>query len=408
MVKGTQELTHLKALVNDVLAPHRSFYRYSQANEYAQEADDAVDLLVETATTSPSVGLLRIIERALALMVRTILRSDDSSGLQGDQIRTVLEAHATAARGVADELAAKDRRRLADWLVKFRYGGTQDFFDPDIVAYAPALKDDGVARYRAALADIDLGEYGRYPLQRLAVLDADAGAIVAAHGGEPTNALVAQRLVDDLVEAGLQNEALRYARLGLTLPAAERAMPLVDLLVTDAIDRGDPDAALKLRRDHLMRYPDGTAFTALMRTAHDLGRADAERASAEALLREGNGRDFLGHLLRAGRDEEAWSHAVEHPDDAAYQWTTLLERRAQTHPGETLPYHREVVTSILEVTGRQSYHAAAKQLLAMRAAAKAAGQPRVFDQFLAQTREANKRRPTFAEILARHRVTPLG
>jgi len=35
--------------------------------------------------------------------------------------------------GLGDALTSKERRRIADWLVKYRNGGKQDFFDPDIV-----------------------------------------------------------------------------------------------------------------------------------------------------------------------------------------------------------------------------------------------------------------------------------
>lgn len=410
MAEGTDDPTQLRQLVDDVLRPRRSFYRYRDANEYAREADDVVELLERTAAARPGAALLRVLERALALTVRTILRSDDSSGYQGDQIARLLDAHGAAARGASRTLTAKDVRRLVDWMIAFRYDGEQDFFDPDVVAYAPALGPDGVARYREAIGRIDLGRFGRYPLQRLAVLDRDAAAVVAAHGGVPTNPMLAERVVADLVEAGLHDEALEHARRGLAMEGAERAEALADLLVSDAVDRDDVEGALALRRDRLRCFPSSTTFDALRRTAEETGRAEEEIPAAESVLADRVGWYYLGRLLRTGRDEQAWAHALTHPADAtaAQLWGTLLARRAQTDPAQTLPYYRDLVTSTLQVTGRGSYHAAAKQLLAMREAAAAADAAPEYDDFLTRTLEANRRRPTCGEIFRQHRVRPLG
>jgi hypothetical protein len=62
-----------------------------------------------------------------------VLRADDSSGSLGDLVDRPLETHARAVCGLGDAVTSKERRRIADWLVKYRYGGKQDFFDPDIV-----------------------------------------------------------------------------------------------------------------------------------------------------------------------------------------------------------------------------------------------------------------------------------
>ncbi|MBP2436616.1 hypothetical protein [Microbacterium amylolyticum] len=118
-------------------------------------------------------ALVPVIERAIVLVTRAILRSDDSSGLQGDIVSELLDAHAEAVRSAYPPLTQPEQTRLVKWLISFRYGGTQDFFDPDIVAYAPALSAKSLDRYRRAIEQMDLGPYGRYPLERLAVLARD-------------------------------------------------------------------------------------------------------------------------------------------------------------------------------------------------------------------------------------------
>lgn len=399
-LRGDRDPGALRAEVDGVLAPRSGFYSYRQANEYSAEAEGVVALLVEAAG-SPDLPLVSTIERALTLVTRTVLRADDSSGWLGDMAERLLAAHATAVCGLRDALTMKERRRIADWLVTYRYGGKQDFFDPDIVAYAPGLGDVGIARYRAAIADQDLGRYGRYPLERLAVLDKDPVAIVAAHGGEPTNARLAEGIVEDLVEAGLDEEARRYARIGLSLSAAAHTPKLVDLLVEHALTTGDTAEALEVRRERLLRHPGSVAFGKLRETATTLGVWEGERHAAEEVLRTRVSWEFLSYLMRERRDDEAWDFAIAHPDDAraASRWPELCERRAQQHPAETLPVYRRLIVETLEITDKRNYTHAANLLLAMRQAAAAAGGADGFEAFRAEIVETNRRRPTCIAIL---------
>ena len=94
-VTDSNDPADLHALVNRDLAPHRRFYDYHAANQYANEAYDTVQIVRERAEQAPP-ALLPVIERAITLTTRAILKSDDSSGLQGDLVRTLLEAHAVA------------------------------------------------------------------------------------------------------------------------------------------------------------------------------------------------------------------------------------------------------------------------------------------------------------------------
>lgn len=398
-IAASDDPADLLALVNRDLAPHRRFYDYRHANRYAAEAYDTVQLLADRAVDA-TPDLVRIIERAITLTTRASLRSDTSSGAHGDLVHTLLNAHATAVR--AASLPQKDQTRLVKWLVTYRYGGTQDFFDPDIVAYAPGLSAKSIAQYRGA---IDLSEYGRYPLQRLAVLDRDRDAIVAARGGEPHNAMVAASLVADLEEAGLHADAVAYARLGVDMDARGGDDTLVTFLVEDAASRGATDEAVALRRERFARFTTGSTFAALRRTAERFGVWDAERRSAEARLAAHDPDAFTRHLLGEHRDDEAWTFATEHldPDRSDDLWLTLCERRAQTAPLDTLPVYRAVVQRTLVVTDKRNYRAAASQLRAMRDAASAAGPSgiAVFDTFMAQVADENRRRPTCMAVFRR-------
>lgn len=226
-IAGTDDLTALRSEVEDVLKPRRRFYEYGQANRYAAEAEPLVRLLADRAER-PSAELLEIVERALALTVRTILRSDDSSGAQGDQIHRLLDLHAEVAAGIAGSLAAKQRRRLAQWLHRFVFSDQQDFFEVDVDRYADALGDDGVAEYRR-LVDASArtaGEHDfsvRYARGSLAILGRDPERIVAVIGEGLGNQHLVLRVVEALGEAGLPDLAVRHAERGPALAHSPRA-----------------------------------------------------------------------------------------------------------------------------------------------------------------------------------------
>lgn len=400
----------LLALVNSALMPTRRFYEYRQANEYAQDAYDTVELLAGLAAESATPQLLPVIERAITLVTRAILKSDDSSGLQGDLVRTLLDAHAAAVRGAEPKLTQMEQTKLVAWIVKYRYGGTQDLFDPDIVAYAPALSPKSIERYRAAIAGIDLGPYGSYPLTRLAVLDGDRDAIVAANGGEPHNAMVAARLVWDLEEAGLHEDAVAYARTGVALEGRGWDTKLIDFLVDDAARRDAVDEALDLRRDWFAKHPTSTSFAALRDTAEQIGRWDAERPAAEERLAAASAESYVTYLLDEGRGDGAWQFAQEHRDRLTRTdvWLSLCTDRAERHPADTLPIYRALISDTLIVTDVRNYKAAARMLKTMRDVAQAAGPDHTsaFEAFLADTVDQNRRRTRCLEEFAKAKLIP--
>lgn len=399
----------LLAVVNRDLAPGRRFYDYWQANRYASEAYETVEMLREQAKRA-SPPLIAVIERAITLGTRAILKSDDSSGMQGDLIRTLLDAHADAVRTSSPPLSQTEQTRLVKWIIKYRYGGTQDFFDPDIVAYAPGLTGKSIEQYRKAITDTDLGEYGKYPLVRLAVLDKDRDAIFAAHGGEPKNALVAQRITADLEEAGLHADAVAVARVGVGLDGRGWDLKLITFVVDDALSRGADTEAVALRREWFARFSNSTAFTALRETAERIGTWQAERADAEARLSERDPQGFARYLLADGRGDEAWDFASSRlpVKEADGVWLPLCAFREKTAPSDVLPVYREIVQSTLAVTDKRNYRAAADLLKRMRSTADAAGPvgQAEFTAFLTEVVEQNRRRPTCIEIFRKAKLIP--
>ncbi|MFY9713802.1 MAG: hypothetical protein WAK00_10025 [Microbacterium sp.] len=406
-VAASDDPADLLALVNRDLTPSRRFYDYYQANRYASDAYDTVQLVSDRAEHAPP-ALLPVIERAITLSTRAILKSDDSSGLQGDLVRTLLDAHATAARTASPALTQPEQTRLVKWIVKYRYGGAQDFFDPDVVAYAPGLSAKSIEQYRNAIAGTDLGTYGQYPLQRLAVLDRDRDAIIDTHGGEPKNAMVAKSIVEDLEEAGLHEDALAYARLGVDLDSRGWDHKLIDFLVEDAVAHDASTKAVGLRRSWFARFPQSSSFAALRETAEHAGVWHRERSDAEDLLSRRYPDGFVRYLLAEDRGDEAWEFASSRIDPVSSVdiWLSLCERRAVTTPADTLPIYRAIVQQTLVVTDKRNYRSAAEILKQMRIVAQTAGPEHEaeFTVFLAQMVEQNRRRPSCIEVLRKAKL----
>ncbi|CAN5184327.1 SWIM zinc finger family protein [soil metagenome] len=401
---ASDDLGELAAEVDRVLRPRRSFYEYGQANSYARAAQGVLDIL-DGRRDRPSVELLTIVQRAITLTVRVIVRSDDSSGYQGDQVRGLLDLHRVVASGLAGDLDRPGRRALATWLHAFRFAGKQDFFEVDVDAYAEVLRADGVERYRG-LVETSAAAGGEdfavtYARGRLAILDRDAEGIVQVFGGDLSTQHRALHLVAALDEAGMPRRAVQYAELGLSLPRTHRTHELVDRLVLDAVSRGDLDAALTLRRADFRAAPGARSLGAYRSAAEAVGTWATERPDAESLLASHAPHEWLGVLMSERRDDEAWDFATAHPADAQSVWETLCSRRVVTAPADTVPVYRRLVEQALRAADRRSYVAACRLLVRLGEASRLAGLDGEFATFLGQVAETGRRRPTFIHELRR-------
>lgn len=133
-IAATDDLAVLADQVISTFKPRRRSHGYRQANDYASDVEPLVRLIEERSTAEKSTEFLRIVQKAIDQAVRTILRSDDSSGLQGMQIQRLLEARATAAK--RSSLVRADAKKLVTWLASFKFSGKQDFFHIHIDKYA--------------------------------------------------------------------------------------------------------------------------------------------------------------------------------------------------------------------------------------------------------------------------------
>ena len=189
----------LRAEVDEVLRTRR-FLDYREMIGYAHEAQDVVAALDRAAQGPAATEVVPVVERALAHVVKLLLRGDDSAGAVGDVAVRLLEVHVHAA-----QQGHPDPTRLVRWLVRFTFDD-QDFFNPDVRAYASALGPAGLGAYREQVhrrLEAEPGSFAaRHALQQLALLDRDVEAIVRLFGRGLENSAAYQAVAEAFREIG--------------------------------------------------------------------------------------------------------------------------------------------------------------------------------------------------------------
>jgi uncharacterized Zn finger protein len=332
-------------------------------------------------------------------MVRVILRADDSSGIQSGAAARMVGLHCEAAT-----LAPPDPDRLARWLVK-NGADPETFLDFDVVAYAVPLGDRGLTRYRKelakTLAKAPDNYAARHALQRLAVLDGDVAEIVRLVGGSLHNTFQYVAVVEALVEAGHEDEALRYAVAGTELPPSFQQTPgLYDTAVRLLRVRGNSVEVLRLRQRQLQQLPNEASYSSLRKAAKAAGDWPRERLSALDTLLDQNPRAWMSVLLDEGEVDLVWAASADLPINAA-MLVRLLRERAKTHPADVFDRYVALIDETLRVADQQNYRQAIAYLHDLRRACDAAGTQAEYAAVVARLLEEHRRRPTLVEMLVR-------
>ena len=139
-------MTTFADAVLPLIRTRADLYRWSLANAHGRDMHEAVDILEAALPTTDPVEAHRVTERALTSALKVIARADDSSGIIGDACRRLLALHPTTAAAARVPVG-----KLVDWMMAFQFDGIVDYFELDVVDYAPALGDIGLRTYRQRL-----------------------------------------------------------------------------------------------------------------------------------------------------------------------------------------------------------------------------------------------------------------
>jgi hypothetical protein len=407
-------LAVLVAAVDDRLRTRRHL-DYWASTEWARDAAPVVDALAAEVDDRPSAELVGLLQRAAAHLVKVILRADDSNGMIGGLAADVLELHRRAcAAGVAEPLG------LAKWMVRFAFED-QDFFPIDPVAYASALGDVGLSVYRRDVAKLSeprnevedhppvlRDPYGgfpsfaaRYTVERLAVLDHDVDRIVELLGGELSSPYHFFRVAEAMVEIDRVDDALAWARRGITETSGWQVAKLYDLSAAILAERGELVSVLDLRREQHSRMASALTYSVLQGAADQVGVWAAEIGGARDVLGKVDKSGLVDVLLAAGESDAAWSLATSDASwkPGADRWRRLAEAREPIDPAGALRVYIRLTEDALVDADRRNYQQAVKYLKAARSAAIAAGLTDEFIEYLVALREQNRRRPTLMQLL---------
>jgi tetratricopeptide (TPR) repeat protein len=400
-VEGVSELADA---VLPLIRTRADLWRWSAANDHGRQMHDAVEMLRAAAETEDPADVFAVTQKAIASALKVIMRADDSSGIIGDACRALLDLHPEVAARAKPPVA-----KLVDWMVTFQFDNECDYFSLDPVAYASALGEKGLASYRAKLADLEtrLGprpsEEERWTVtcradwftldwnsQRLAVLDRDVEAIIRTHARDRK---VAQWFLDTaeaLAEIGEFDLAINWSRQALDVGPAHQSLKAGEYWCT-LLAEHRPVELLAARLEVFRRWPSSSTAARLYRDAGEAWPQHRDEVMERLAV---SPRDaVLFALLSLGDVQYAWelAHSLSLDDDRT--WSDLVKAYEKVDPLAVLPVLNRLVLRELVETGAQHYQIAARRLKKMRKLAAGSDYAAEVDQFIAELREANRRRP---------------
>ncbi|MCH5642262.1 DUF6880 family protein [Gordonia sp. ABSL49_1] len=397
-------MTELADTVLPLIRTRADLHRWRAADAHGGQMHEAVDILEEAATGDDPADVFAVTQKALASSLTLIMRADDSSGIIGGAIRRLLALHPTVA-----ERAGVAPAKLVDWMIDFQFHNRCDFFTIDPVAYAPALGDVGMARYRTRLdairagispppppddwRDPDRHERSRleYNDRRLAVFDRDLDAVIRTHARDQKRAAWLEDTAEALAEIGEYDLAIDWAHRASLHDQGHQALTASETWC-NLLAAHRPEDLLAARTEVFRRWPSSTTASRLYGAAGD--EWSALSAEVTATLSD-QPRDAVAFSLFTLDDpRRAWEQARAlrlSPDDSL--WLDLIKRYEKIDKLAVLDPLVGLVDAELEYTGVGHYKAAARHLKRMRTIAKGTDRASSVDELIADLREDNRRRP---------------
>lgn len=394
-------------------------HRWSAANRYGYDAHQAVNLLTDAARTQPAPVVFAVTQRAIASTLRAIARADDSSGIIGDAIRMMLQLHA--------ELACKappTPAKLVNWMIAFQFDNVVDYFNIDPVAYAAALGETGLVRYRTELDQIAaqlppdptpeeeqriFSQRIPHPDQwdqlistrltrgilewnarRLAVLDKDVDAIIATHARDKKVAAWYHDTAKALAEIGEYDLAIDWARQATMFGPGHQSITAGHYW-HKLVAEHHPENELATLQTLFVRWPTSEHATLIYQAVEDQWPNHREQVM-DALKQ--HPAQAVSFALGALQDpQQAWELAHELELDNPHLWETLADQYQTIDPAAVLPIYTQIVHDTLKQANAKNYKTAARRLAQMRLLTAGTPLATQVDQLITELRQTHHRRP---------------
>lgn len=430
-LNDTELAAHIKNAVLPMFRTRADLHRWSSANDYGRTAWQGLGEFEELVNAHDAALLIKPVESAIASTVNIILRADDSSGVIGDVIRGLLELHARLCTA-----SPPDIKKLVAWLIKFQFDGTQDFFSIDIVDYASALGDDGIARYEDELAKIAAAippgfdpdnlwslrstnpdkyetlaphRHNQFVLdqnsRRLAVLHRDVDKIIELHGGDQTRSYKLEDTARALTEIGVIDRAIEFAERGTFIDdgvSHQRehcARYWCELL---AAHRSDELLNARIRMFEL--WPTESNASALHKVAGARWNELQDQVLTKLVQLQSG---YIGFLLRTlSNVQQAWDEAERLRLEDEYLWQELVDAYKDIDSAAVVPVIQRLIESDLQQADVRNYRSAVKRLKQLKTVCKKSGLDDTFLNYVAQLSEQHSNRPRFITELAKAKLVP--
>lgn len=393
-------------LEQDVLALIRTtadLHRWGRANAHGADMHEAIDILEEERPETDPARFFRIVQKALMSSLRVIWRADDSSGVIGDAVRRLLDLHPDAALHAQVKPAT-----LVNWMMKFQFDNEVDYFNLDIVLYAPVLGETGVALYRRRLQELavslgvepttdELWAPGtphqwsdlKYNYQRLAVLDRDVDAIIRTHARDQRVAAWQEDTAEALEEIGEFDLAIDWARKATDFSRGHQSSSAARRWLR-LVAEHRPDEHLAAVQHVFDRWPTSGNAAAVREVAGSRW-AELRPAVKEALRRDPD--EAVTFALNSGEPLRAWELAQELEPTSSFTWTALADALGSVDPASAIQLHMILVEQTLAQADARNYRDGARRLAKMRTLSTKVGKERAVDDFIESLRAEHRRRP---------------
>lgn len=397
-------MTSLADAVLPLIRTRADLHRWSVANAHGRDMHETVDLLEAALPTTDPVEAHRVTERAVRSALKVIARADDSSGIIGDACRRLLALHPVTAAAARMPVG-----KLVDWMMAFQFDGIVDYFELDVVDYAPALGDIGIRTYRQRLdayaaglgprpspedfwSSKHAGDWFRldWNAKRLAILAKDVDAIIATHAGEGDRAAWLEDAAYALDEIGERELAREWACKAAHFDRGHQSQKAAGYWC-ELLERDRPDELLSARQWVFEQWPSASTAADLHRAAKAAWPALQAQVLAVLATRPDQAVSLALHTLKD--PALAWRLAHEQDLSSDPTWSELAKAYERVDPLAVLPIHARLVENELVTAGAEHYRRAARRLARMRTLAAGSAHATEVDTLIADLRRTHCRRP---------------
>lgn len=406
----------LKEVVRRAFAV-RGFVSYDGMRALLARAESVAQLLRELLASGRAAQALELADYAVRRGLAAYERTDDSGGAFGERLQEIAALHLEAWRAARPEGEAPGASLYALQMLDH-----WDFFD--FSAYAPLLKKESLARYRAIAEKAwrEVPELGpgdrRQPdgrrilltqlMEALARFDGNTDALVAVKRRDLSSAYAFLQIAQILSEAKRHDEALAWAERGRKAFAKDLDPRLAAFLVGAYRRARRNDDATALAWEQFARAPSLEAYK-LLHTACGAKEWTPWRDKALAHLRAEKtagpqrywsaGRSLLVEILLQEGDSAAALAEARAGGCTEGLWMKLATAREAAHSADAIEIYQARLDPLVARANNRAYDEATALARRIGGLMKRAGKENDFDAWLQAIRARHKAKRNFMKRL---------